>query len=163
MDETSTDLSGPYLNAALLCDSILEEKDNRLSLIRILTELTVNLVAPDAPADMPTVDLPLNGIFTFNAGGRPGDYAANVMLIDPRGNRRLGVESTLTFKHDHHTLNLIVRGGFKATMPGLYWVQVTLAGRELTRLPLLVRYSPKTTQTQNPSAPEASPESRTNH
>jgi hypothetical protein len=159
MDPTDG-LSGPYLNAALLCDEVLEEKSGRLSLIRLITEVTVNLAADDPPTEMPAIDIPLTGLLAFNAGEQPGTYAVALVMQDPDGGKRRGPDLALELKHDHHTMNLIVKATLGANVPGVYWVLVLLNEREVTRLPLLVRYAPKTTEKKTPSSPSAGPTAR---
>jgi hypothetical protein len=45
--------SGPYLAAAILCEKVLQEKDETISIIRMVDRISVTVNASEAPETMP--------------------------------------------------------------------------------------------------------------
>lgn len=143
----------PYLTAALLCDDILEEKNGRLSIIRVVTEVTVFAVQENAPEAMPVTKIPVVGLFSFNAGGKPGLYQLHLTVIEPGGTERQPSKPLpVELRHDYFTMNVVVRGDVEIKTPGVYWIRVVLDDREVTRLPLNIRYESQRKSRESASA-----------
>lgn len=144
-DHGPTALQPPYLMAALICDDVLEEKDRRLTILRLVTDVTIQVESTTPLPKMPTLRIPLTVVTSFNAGGKPGAYEVRLKVINPAGEDRLGPPSTMELAHDHFSMNLITKLQLDVKAVGVYWIGVLLDGREVTRIPLDVHYASKQT------------------
>ena len=153
----------PYLLAALICDDTLEEKDGRLSVLRLTSEVKVEVEGLKPPAKMPPIPIRVTVLMSFNAGGKPGSYEVQLNVIDPGGTERPGPIIPMDLPHDHFTMNLIARIQLQAKEVGLYWVAVLLNGREVTRTPLTVQYVSKATEQQKHGSSEEEDSPRATH
>ena len=67
-----TESSGPYLVAALLCEKVLQEKDNTISVIRIIDRLAVTVNALGSPETMQPTAVSLNALISLKSGSARG-------------------------------------------------------------------------------------------
>src|SRR5438128_972546 len=79
---------GPYLAAAVFCDSIVEGADKTMSVIRIVDR--VNLTIPaDAPPEIPSKDKPvpvtMNALISFRTGSGMGKHEIGMVVESPSG------------------------------------------------------------------------------
>lgn len=74
--EERRDPRGPYLQMALFCDRVLQEKDGVLSVIRVIDRINVNVSDPAAPEQMPPIPISTNLVVGMKSGG--GQGKANV-------------------------------------------------------------------------------------
>ena len=58
-DDVATENSGPYLISAVICEKILQEKDETISIIRIVDCLAVTVSTLGSPETMPTTTVNL--------------------------------------------------------------------------------------------------------
>jgi hypothetical protein len=147
MEEENMNLSeGPYLNAALICERVLEEKDGTLSAIRIVdrSTLTLNraLVGPGVPSQVPeglAPIVPFAVLVSFRSGDASGTFELQLRLERPDGEIRDVTQPTpLYLAGGDQGTNLVVNVAFNAREAGLYWIRVILAGREITRVPFRI-------------------------
>lgn len=141
---------GPFLAAALLCERVLTEQDGVISLIRIVDRLTHTVVGPQAPAAMPPVRISWQLVLIFKSGAARGRAEVVLQLEEPSG-LRVPHQTLLPvfFEGDDRGVQLIVALDLELTQEGLYWIDVLLEGRLMTRVPLRVIYQRVTT---SPSA-----------
>lgn len=132
-------VTGPYLQAALFVERVLHERDGVLSFVRIVDRLAVQAHG-DAPEELPE--------------GATAKVTLAVMLKsgDARGRHRLMIRPELPsglqleprgfdvlFEGEDRGVNVVVDLDV-ALMEGLHWFTVSLAERELTRVPLRIAY-----------------------
>src|SRR5687767_5597282 len=77
--------SGPHLAMAVLCQNVLIEKDNVVSVIRVVDRVTQSAVGPDAPETMPPLGIQLMAMIMLKAGSARGSFTVRLRPEDPRG------------------------------------------------------------------------------
>jgi hypothetical protein len=130
-------VGGPYLDAALICERVLQDKDGAYSAIRLVNRITFFDLAVESGA---LISLPLAGMVSFKAGDVQGGRELFLYLTNPSGRREPlpGVK---------HPTRLEFQGGDTGVvMPfpiqlnyegdGTYWIDVELDGKVRSRMPL---------------------------
>jgi hypothetical protein len=134
------DTGGPYLNAALLCEKVLEERDGVLSIIRAIDRITITAVSTGAPIPE---GVPLGVVaFAFavviRSGVFKGTASIKLTIHAPSGNS-VGESSLDVFlEGDDRGVNLVSPMQFSVQEDGLYWIDVTCNNQLFTRVPLRV-------------------------
>lgn len=134
------ELEGPFLAAALLCESVLQEKDGRLSVIRIVNRITHQAVGSDTSEKMPAITIKLTALISFRAGFARGSYNVKLRPTTPSGKRLPEVSLPILLEGEDRGHNLILPVQFQAAEDGVYWFDVLLAERLITRIPLRLIY-----------------------
>ena len=138
------------MTLAVLCEKVLHEADNVVSIIRIIDRITHTAVGPDAPDVMVPISIQLMGAVIL----KPGDLRGNALIVfrlnepDERVSDlgSVGVE----FEGGERGVQLTLPISMQLDKTGLYWIDLVLGATEtrreklLTRIPLRVRYQPIT-------------------
>jgi hypothetical protein len=135
---------GPYIQVAALCEKVLQEKDGVLSVIRVVDRIISTAAGAAPPERMPPVPINLTALLSFKSGFVRGSYTMTLRTRTPSG-RYMSPELAMPvlFEGDEDRgANLIVNVNLQADEEGLYWFDVLLGGRVLTRMPLRVVYRP---------------------
>lgn len=141
--KTGIKAGGPYLAAALFCDSVLHGTDGSLSAIRIVDQMALKLSA-DAPDGVPSESkrLPASvwALLAFKTGyGKPGKHDVKLVLHSPSGKRRvIGQYSPIFTEKPTGGANLKINLVIGIKEGGLFWVDVVLDGMVVTRMPLQI-------------------------
>jgi hypothetical protein len=146
---------GPYVQAALFADMILEDKTGTLSAIRIIDRITHVVGGPNPPDDMPPVNRQLNALIALKPGGARGRQNFKLWQESPDGQRTVVGEGTFHFAGAPNTganLQLVLNVTFR--QEGVFYFDVEVEGQLLTRMPVEVRYNRVTTG-RGPATPEA--------
>lgn len=133
---------GPYLAAAVFCDNIVEGADHSLSVIRIVDRVTISIPA-NAPADVPSekhrLPVAIWALIAFKTGYAKRRHDLQLIASDTSGNRAILQKQQLTLSSEPNGgwnlkahITLVVIAG------GLYWVDVSLDGKVVTRMPIQV-------------------------
>ena len=133
---------GPYLAAAFLCETVLQENDGRHSIIRIIDRINRQAIGTAPPEEMEPFDYSLDLYLSFKAGSARGPMMLRVRLEKPNGESGEVFARELYFEGDdergiNHTAHLRLGIG----IAGLHWFDVYLADQRMTRIPLRVAYS----------------------
>lgn len=138
---------GPYLLAALICERVLEEKDGVLSAIRIVDRVVRSAYGPEPPAYMEPFEYDLSFLFVLKTGENPGNFRLTVEPIKPVTNERLPpIQSTLILEPPgDRGMNFVARAKVMLDLPGIWWFDVGLNGKRITRIPFNVIYVPQPT------------------
>ncbi len=134
------DKTGPYLKAALFCDSVIEGRDGVLSLIRVVDRLTITAAGAEAPLDMPTQEVPLNLVLMLISGRARGTSTITLAVEPPNGTPSQFWTNTVLFEGEDRGANVIAQFMHKFEMQGLYWFHVRLDDEPLTSVPYRVIY-----------------------
>lgn len=138
---TKSDASnGPHLTTAVLCDKVLREHDNVLSLIRIVDRWTIGTRTPDAPEEMPSLTLHTNAVITFKSGGYTGKKTIALRLVNPDGSSEDLLSTPVLFEGNDQGTNIVAGLNIKSKGDGLYWIDVLLDDEPVTRMPLRFIY-----------------------
>ena len=136
-------LGGPFLAAAFFCETTMEDKqDGAISAIRMVDQLTLNL-APSTPPEVPSkkTKLPvyIAGLLSFKTGDAPGDHVLSVVVHSPSGKSQEFLKQTLPFsKPPHGGANLRLNNVIHVYKGGLFWFDIFLDGKRMTRMPLQI-------------------------
>jgi hypothetical protein len=140
--------TGPFLTAALICERVLEEKDGVLSVVRIIDQLTHTIIGPSLPAELPVVPYDLTFLITFKAGRARGRHDLTLMMEDPSGDKRQVISQSVQMEGENRGTNLVLKGKIEFKLEGLYWFDVLLENRLITRMPFKLMYQLVSTGTQ---------------
>lgn len=132
---------GPYLKTAVFCEHVLREVDGVPSLIRIVDRITHTRTGPDAPAEMPPVSYNLRVFISLTSGEARGSHEVKIELEEPSGLRKPSMSSTVLFEGEDKGVNLVLNIAATFEYQGLYWFNVYLDDKLLTKMPLRVIYS----------------------
>jgi len=153
-----TDDGGPYLAFAVLCERVLQEKDEVLSLVRLVDRLEITPQGESAPEAMPTVLVPMTLAVGFKSGGFKGTRSLTIRVLKPSGETAAAQESgsplPLYFAGDEVGPNLVASIGLHASEEGLYWIEIVLEEDLLTRVPLRIVYARAEVPQERPSIAE---------
>jgi hypothetical protein len=132
--------TGPYLKAALICETVIDGKDGVLSLIRVVDRLILAAAGPGAPADMPPNEYPLTLVLMLVSGRARGTGELTLLVEPPDGQPKQFWTNTVFFEGEERGANVVVQFNYKFEKQGLYWFHVRLDDEQLTRVPYRVIY-----------------------
>ena len=136
------DSGGPYLNTAILCERVLQEKDGVLSVVRIIDRVTVTAVSTEAPAPemIPPSTLMFSLLIVLKSGVYKGTAEIKLEITSPSGQKTGFSTIDAFFEGDERGVNLVSPIQLQVSEDGLYWIEVTCLKQLLTRIPLRVIY-----------------------
>lgn len=153
----STQLRGPYVGVAALCEKALQEKDEVLTLVRIVDQFTVTPMIANLPPGAPLPDpLPQPVMQTtlalvLKSGDARGTHEISIELENPLGDRvQIGMPISVLFEGDDRGVNIVASVTIAVEHPGLSWIDVRCDDRVLTRVPLRIDVLPL--EPQEPSS-----------
>lgn len=131
---------GPYLQTALICETVLTEQDGVLSIIRVIDRVIVSATGPDAPATMPPFGANLTLLITLKSGPARGTHPVRITMEQPSGiSREVGL-TTAMLEGEDRGANLINRMSIQFVEEGLYWFSIRFDDKLITRVPFRVIY-----------------------
>jgi len=139
MAETTT---GPYLAAALFCERVIEEKDGVLSIVRVIDRIIHSASGADTPEVMPPLSYGLTALICLKSGKASGAVQVRVDMESPSGLVKSGPSMTALMEggEGDRGQNLIMKMQMMFEEPGLYWFNVRVEDKIVTRMPLRVVY-----------------------
>lgn len=139
MDDSGRDWGGPYLQAAFLCERILQEADGVVSAIRIVDRIDAQ-VADDLPeVPPPSVPVNLTLFMSFRSGQAREIDDLSIVMEEPSGLKRESMTHSVLFEGgEDRGSNIIVPLAMMADQEGIYWFNVLLRQRLITRVPIRV-------------------------
>lgn len=135
---TTTD--GPYLLAAFLCEKVLQEKDETISIIRIVDRVTLTVPASISPETLPPISLNLSAFISLKSGNARGRYSIKWRTETPSGIALPEQLLPALFEGEDRGVNLILALNIIVDQEGVYWFNMLLEDQLLTRIPLRVLY-----------------------
>lgn len=131
-----------YLRSALFCERVLNEKDDVLSIIRIVDIFNVSLPRPPGEED---VRIPFPGvlILSFVALGFRGEKVLGISGRNSQGDSLFALAETIRFEGDGDVLsaNVIAELGFPISESTVVAFDVSLDGEFVTRIPVIINFS----------------------
>ncbi len=134
--------NGPYLQAAVFCQDVIEDKSGALSLIRLIDTLTHAPEMTDPPKEMPPINWNWKLVVTMKAGKLRGRHEVKMVPQLPSGETRPPLVMQAYFEADEQGQNLIADMRFTFALEGVYWFAVYFDDDLLTKLPFRVKYMP---------------------
>jgi hypothetical protein len=133
------DPGGPHLQAALICERVLQEQDGVVSAIRIIDRVFFILGGDGQPL---SPRHPITFLISFKAGSARGRFTVEVRREKPSGEQGPGFEAPVFFEGEERGVNLVINAEFEPDQEGLYWFDVLFEGDRVTRIPLRAIYQP---------------------
>ena len=132
---------GPFVQAALLCDQVIEGNDGVLTIIRVVDRINHRVPRPDAPEEMEPFSHQLTMVIMLKAGVQRGSHTLSVNLVRPDFEPAPMPGRTVFMEgEDDRGQNIISRMVMIFPMPGLYWFEIGFDGHTLTKIPLRIVY-----------------------
>ncbi len=136
---------GPYLQAALFCEKVLQEQDGVHSIIRVIDRVTHTVVGPAPPEQMEPFSYPMTLVLMLKAGKAQGSFQVRVDIDPPSGVPKRGPALPVFLEGGERGVTLVVQMNIQFAEPGLYWFDVYFEDKLLTRMPFRVIYARTTT------------------
>ena len=131
---------GPWLALAVLCEKAIEDKEGRLHLIGILDRLIFTASGDNAPEAMPATVVQVTAVISFKSGFAKGRYTVGLRPVDPSGLQAQTLTVPILLEGDDRGANVILGVNAQVAEEGLYWFDVLLEQRIVSRIPLRVLY-----------------------
>jgi Family of unknown function (DUF6941) len=136
----TTENSGPYLNAAVICEKVLQEKDETLSIIRMIDRFNVTVSALGSPENLPPIPLNLAVLISLKSGKAKGRSTVKLRIEMHSGLKLPDQLLPVLFEGEDRGVNLILNLNLVIDQEGVYWFDVLLEEQLLTRIPLRTVY-----------------------
>jgi hypothetical protein len=153
-------VGGPFVTVATFCERILEEKDGVFTLVRIIDRYHVESGATGlTPPGGAKAGLKTFLLVIIKAGDFVGDATVSLKVRHPSGQygpKPISIPVTFTQAEGPESgIALQVEMGFGLEETGLYWADVEVDGKLLTRVPVRVEFRSKPTPEQaSPDGPQ---------
>jgi hypothetical protein len=124
--------SKPYIVVATTCENVLIEKDNVISLIRLVDLFTIHQKPP------PAASLPMKAFISLRAGELRGPFVMKLRIRTPNGEVREVPESfPVVFNEEARAANVFFTFGIPA-QAGTYWIDLLWQEELLTSFPVSI-------------------------
>lgn len=134
--------TGPFVNLATFCEQVIQDKSDVMTLVRIVDRITLSAHGGEAPDDLPTgAVVNTNLVIGLCPGDARGSQKVQVTVVHPDGTRHPGPVYPVHFTQGaNQGANLLIQLEIVLSTQGLYWTDIAVNGRLVTRVPLEVRY-----------------------
>jgi hypothetical protein len=148
-------VGGPFLAAAVFCDSIMEDAGGKISILGVSDGCCFYL-PHDAPPDVPSKEEPAllqqSMVLSFRTGDSPGKHELRIMIEMPDGERKEAIQREIELSEPlHGGCNIKTQAALSLYTSGVYWFDVYLDGKRFTRMPFNVAFQRLTPPTQSPA------------
>lgn len=143
-------IGGPFLQMAVFCEKALQEKDGVMSAIRIVDRFTLTTPGEVSPEVMPTMNLGITLIIAFKSGDVKGKMELKVNPVSPSGQGMPGFVGPLLFEGGDHGSSIVIQYGLSAKEEGIYWFDIVLNNKFVTKIPLRIIYAKATIPSGQP-------------
>lgn len=133
---------GPYLQVACLCENVVQRADGVLTLVNILDRINITTQGTDAPEALPPTPWGVNLVIILKSGRARGRHELRVAVDAPDLSQRPPAIMALNFEgDDDRGVQVVQQIRMLLNTEGLYWFNILLADRLLTKVPLRVTYT----------------------
>jgi hypothetical protein len=133
--------TGPFLAAAVFCETLLEEKNGTKSLIRVVDRITQRAMGLETPEQMAPFEWTATLFIALKPGQARGNTSYRIRMESPDGlSREIGGGSFNFLGGPNQGADLVSPVRLRFEMAGLYWFDIEIDGQLLTRMPLEVLY-----------------------
>lgn len=136
-------IGGPFLQAAVFCEKVLQEQDGVISAIRVVDRMTFALAGKDAPEKMPPMNLAITLLVRFKSGDASGEHELNVKPIAPSGKQLATFTFPFVLGGGELSANLVLGYNVLVEETGIYWFEIFLGKQSYTKVSLNVIYERK--------------------
>lgn len=125
----------PLVAAAFVCEKVLHEKDDVITVVRIVDRFMYS-VDPRVPSDT-TPGIPLTAFISLKSGDLKGKSMVSFRLRKPTGQiAEFERNWPVLLNGDEHGTNLVMNFVLDARTSGLYWLDVVWNRDVLTSIPI---------------------------
>jgi len=135
-----TFIDGPFVQAAGICENIIEDKSGAISIIRLIDTFTTIAQGPEPPEDMPPVNYPFKLIVALKSGLARGRSNLKIVPELPNGSTKEPLAFSVNFDGEERGANVIVEMIFTFELEGLYWFNIYLEDQRISAIPFRVKY-----------------------
>jgi hypothetical protein len=131
----------PYVSLATFCEKVLQEKDGVLSAIRLVDTINVDEPSPAGKT------IELTALIGLRSGKAKGSYDLGFHLHPPTGpSAHLATPGQVQLNGEEHAVTFALQVRLTLLQePGLYWLDLEVDRRVLTRIPLRINYAATST------------------
>lgn len=126
----------PFLAVAVLCEKILREEDNVISLVRLFDTFNLSGETPTIPPGVATTNMYLQ----FKSGEAIGTRRLSVVGRSPSGEETTLFENRIDFNGGEGGAVASIDLKLAVKEAGLYWFDVMINDELMTKIPLRVQY-----------------------
>lgn len=127
----------PYVQIACICQTIMQETNGAMSLIRITDRIGIAGVLPQMqPAPLQNLAL----VVVLKSGELRQTQKIRIVPVTPQGVQMPAMEMTALFEGDDRGVVIAIPVSIVVTEEGVYWFDVLVEEDLLTRIPLRVIY-----------------------
>lgn len=136
----SAGVGGPFVTTATFCERILTEQDGVNTLVRVVDRYWYDPTPPELVLPVGVKEGILTYLLvTLKSGEFLGSATLTVSVRKPSGSYAPKTVTTpVTFKGDEHGISLAIAFNLATEEDGLYWFDVALDEKLLTRVPLRI-------------------------
>ena len=128
----------PFVTLACICEKALQEKDDVLSIIRMVDVFYLRQI-DGMPSGVAT-GIEFTVAVSLKSGQIKGTFKVGIVVRLPSGQvNELMEPQPVLLKGDEHGTNVVVRVILEAKEYGLYWFDVLWEGEVLTSIPLRLK------------------------
>lgn len=131
---------GPWLLAAVFCEKVMFEKDNTATLIRLVDRFTMTASGAAPPVKMPPANIKVTAFLYFKAGIARGSFEVTLNAYSPSRKKLATMILPMLLEGEDRGSQMGVELNLQINEDGLYWVDVLLGERLVTRMPLRIVY-----------------------
>jgi len=136
---TERDLTGPFVNLAVLCRKAEPAPGKSISITQVLHRIGVLERPPGRLA--PKIDCFV--VVSLSSGFALGTFPVRIELIRPGGTVALVFDGPVAFLGEEFGETIVQEVTLVLDEPGVYWFDVLLSERLLSRFPLRVEFLPR--------------------
>ena len=141
-------IGGPFLQMAVFCERVLQEKDGVLSAVRIVDRFTQSSSSAETPLK---IDITI--LIGLKSGDIRGKKQLKITPRAPSGQKLHGFSGPVILEGADQGAAIAIRYLLEAKKEGLYWFDVELDGQLLTKMPLrIIFHKTVITSTTTPPA-----------
>lgn len=130
----------PHLLVAAICQQANQDQYGSLSLMNMVEQLIAGSDDPNAPEEMPGFRFDAHLVIIFASGEATGERTVTVIAEAPDGERLPPVDQLIFLRGDDARSTILSSLSLDITQVGVYWFDVLLDGRLVTRIPVRVGY-----------------------
>jgi hypothetical protein len=131
---TSPKVTRPIVNIATVCEKVMVEKDNVVSLIRVVDTF---FVPEEALAQAQNSFIPVTGLIVLRGGDFVGEGELSLAVESPDGKKTdVPDKFPMTFSCSDHSNNVVCNMAISLRHIGTSWVTVLWNGDLLTKFPI---------------------------
>ena len=126
----------------MFCQDILEDTTRNISALGIMDGIQFQ-IAPNMPDDFPSKITPiqaaLNLLIIIRTGDSPGEHDLKLIMQTPSGKRSELSSRKIELSSDPNGgAQLKIRTNLQLYSSGVFWIDLILDGKRITRMPLNV-------------------------